>query len=408
MHYEVKVPGLGLAIEEVIVGKWLKEEGEHVNKDEIIATATTDKVTIDLTSPVEGYLIKKYYNEFDTVKIDSVVALISTEEESVEPGDGCGQQDINQQIVSKQQPIKVSPLARRLAEQNAIDLQDVAGTGPNGTITKDDISKYLDNRKESQPKELIAPAAGSVLGQVVGESIPAESYSAPSQNEIEIIPYRGIRRAIGDNMVNSVHTAPHVTTLVEIDMTEVSLLKEKLILTGAIDNLSLLTFIVKAAVKGIKAYPILNSSLVGENIEIKKFVNMGIAVASKEGLVVPVIKDAQSKNFIALAAEIHDLTLKARENKISPETFKNGTLTISNAGTFGALIATPIINQPQSAVLWTGAITKKPVVIDDEIKIRRMMYMTLSYDHRVMDGSTAAKFLVKIKEMLENPLGLLV
>ncbi len=400
MIKEIRMPSLGLAIEEVILTGWLKNEGDSVEKDEAIATGNTDKVTFEITSPISGYLIKKNCPEGDRVPVDKVVAIVSTDkrtrlEESSpvkEAGPANKFEAMNagssgMQIKNNLSgTFKASPLAKKIAEENAVDLKLIQGSGPQGLISKDDVLKYIENTKK------------------IAEDKSTEETAINEEKEVEIIPFTGIRRLIADNMVKSKHTAAHVTTLVEIDMTEVLELKNKITKSGPAQSVSLLTFIIKAAESAIKEFPIINSSIEGDKIVIKKFVNMGVAVASKEGLIVPVIKDVQKKSFLDLANEIKDLTGKARENKLTPDMFKNGTITLSNAGTFGALIATPIINPPQSAILWMGKTTKRPVVIDNQIVIRDMMFMSLSYDHRVIDGSVAARFLVNIKSQLEAPL----
>jgi len=408
MIQTIKMPSMGLAIDAVVLTEWLKDLGDFVEKDELIATATSDKVAIEITAPIAGYLVKKCFNESEMVPVGKDVAIINTENEIFKNIEESNSEKFAQEKISAarcapaEKEVNASPMARKIAQQQNITLMDISGSGPHGMITKEDVLRYLETSKGGEEYKGKATVAADSQGAYENSTLVQD----PS--EVEVIPFNGIRKVIADNMVKSKHTAPHVTTLVEVDMTETIKLRKKLVKASCIKAISLLALVVKAAVVALKDFPIVNSSIQGENIVIKKYVNMGVAVASKAGLIVPVIRNAHTKNIAVLTEEIKELTEQARKNKVSVEMFKDGTLTISNAGTFGALIATPIINPPQSAIIWTGMITKKPVVVDDKIVIRSMMYLVMSYDHRVLDGFTAAQFLNNMKHHLENPLELLL
>ncbi len=409
MIQEIKMPSMGLAILEVMLLEWRKNKGDRVEKDEVLAVGETDKVTIEIITPVAGYLVEQKYAAKDVVPVESIVAVVNTEKNEAQRGAvPAAQAPVAQvaaaptaQVTGTQaaaqtgEAQRVSPLARKIAEANNIDLSKIIGTGPQGLIKKEDVLAAIE-QAQSRQQTAATPTT------------PIASAAVSSAADVEIIPFSGIRKTIADNMMRSIQTAAHVTTTVEVDMTEVSELRSQIIQSKKLDSLSLLVFVAKAVALGIKDFPIINSSVDKDKILIKKYVNIGIAVASTNGLVVPVVKDVPNKGWIALGQEIQDLTEIARAGKMTPDRFRDGTITISNAGAYGAIMSTPIINQPQSAVIWFGAITKKPVVVNDEVVVRKMMYLQISYDHRVMDGATAAQYLGKVKKYLENPLDLLV
>lgn len=357
MAVEVKVPSLGLAIEEATLAQWLKEEGDEVQEGEAIASMTTDKVSYEVVAPEAGVLLKRLYGELEVLPIDSAMAIIGqrnedisaylkgtdTKEEKAPSLPAASNRGSEKESFSEK--TRAFPVARNLAAEHGIDLGLLQGTGPDGVIRKEDVLAYLKRH----------------------QSIASSPQNASPEEEF--IPFVGIRRTIAERMVRSKDIAAHVTTIVEVDMTEVIKLRAELLKTGCTKSISYLTFVIKAAVLGINKFPIINSTLEKDRIVLKKYINAGIATAVKGGLIVPVIRGVEKKNFLQLADEIEQTTLKARNGDVTPDSLGMGTFTISNTGTFGALIATPIINQPQSAILWMGSITKKPVVFEEQIAI---------------------------------------
>lgn len=401
---KIVVPSLGMSFEYVTLTKWTKNEGDFVKKDEPIAEATSDKITMDISSTIDGYLIKKLYAVNDIVPAKDVVAYIGTEINEEIPNELLKAHKENE-VVNKEVekvPIankiveniksekkKATPVAKKMIADNKLDIQEIIGTGLNGMITREDVEAFLNKKNEP-------------------ESIIIESKNDNESEIIETIPYIGIRKVIGDNLTRSIHTIVHVTTGLEVDMTEAMSLRKKLLSSGKFDDLSLLTFVTRAIVEAVKKYPILNASLIDEVITVRRNVNMGVAVATPNGLIVPVIKNMQSLNFLETALSLQNMTVKGRNNKVEMNDLMGGTITLSNAGSFGATTSTPIINYPQCSILWMGKIVKKPSVVNDEIQIRSIMNLLCSYDHRVVDGSTVGMFLTEIKNSLESPETLLL
>jgi pyruvate/2-oxoglutarate dehydrogenase complex dihydrolipoamide acyltransferase (E2) component len=389
MAIEVKLSSLGVNITEGTILSWLKKEGDRVEKGEILAEVETEKVNFEITAPESGVLLKLFYGENALVPVDSTVALIG------EPGE-----DIAAYTVRKPEEKKVArkdasptpqkeglggesvnafPAAKMLAKQHGIELAEVEGTGSGGRVTKQDVEAFIARRQEKE-----------------GERIPELE---------ELIPLVGIRKAIADGMSLSVRTAAHVTTIAEVDMTELVKLRSEIGPQWKEEgfNLTYVPFVIRAAVDGIRQFSIMNSQMLKDSIVVKKYVNFGVVVAIKEGLVTPVLKRVESKTVKDIARALDEISARARERKLSLDDMRGGTITLSNPGVFGAVIATPIIYQPQNAVLWMGRIAKMPVVRNDEIVIRSMMYLCVSYDHRAIDGSLAAQFLQYIRKLLEDP-----
>lgn len=388
MVIKVNLPSLGVAILDAKIVNWLKEEGEKVKKDEPIVEVETDKVTFEVVSPMNGFLIKKLYKVGDLVKVDAPLALVSEKREEITNQDLCRtlleeedkemeKVELREKKVSK----KSTPAAKNLAKQKNIDLEIINGSGPNGIITKEDILKYLEQLPIKGEKE-------------------------------EVIPFEGIRKEIADRLFESKNSKVQVTTTIEVDVTNTETIRD-MVKSELKENygiyLTLLSFVIKATIEAIKKFPILNSSLQQDKIIVKNYINFGIAVESSKGLIVPVIHHSEEMSFWQLIKEIDNLIKKARKGILTPEYIGGGTITISNAGSFGSILSTPIIYSNQSAILWMGKVTKRPVVNeDDQIKIRKIMNLCISYDHRIVDGSQVAKFLKEINSRLENPGGLLV
>ncbi|MFN3477474.1 MAG: dihydrolipoamide acetyltransferase family protein [Candidatus Methylomirabilales bacterium] len=355
---EIKMPQLGESVVEGTVGKWLKKVGDHVKKYEPLLEVITDKVDVEVPSPAEGILSRILVKEGETVQVGTVLALIGEETPKTETP------------VEERQAGWVSPAVAKLAAEYGVDLRRVKGTGTGGRITKQDVLRFIEEQAKKE----------------------------------EVIPLTPIRKAIAEHMVRSVRTSPHGTTVMEVDVNRIVQFRERVkeeFQRRYGFKLTYLPFFIQAAAFALRAFPIVNATFTEEGIVLKKRVNIGIAVALEEGLIVPVIKDVDKKDFLTLSQEADDLVRRAREKKLQPDEVREGTFTITDHGIFGSLFATPIINHPQAAILGVGAITKRVVVIDDAIAIRPMVYLSLSFDHRVFDGSVADRFLQKAKENLE-------
>ena len=421
-HIELILPKMGESVAEATLTSWLKNEGDLIELEEGILEIATDKVDSEVPSDYEGTLIKKLYKEGDIIKIGEPFAIIETTSDVLEsiPTQDLSAYDEPNTILSKttvDESISTnvnkvigkanrfySPLVKNIAKKEEIDLEElhqINGTGRNGRVTKDDILNYLENRT---PHSL--PKLKKTDNSLSTQTAPTTSFSGES----EIIEMDRMRKLISNHMVNSKKTAPHVTSVVEIDVTNLVNWRNKVkddFLKKEGYKLTFTPIFVEAVAKAIKDFPMINVSVDGENIIVKKDANIGMAVALPSGnLIVPVVKGANNLNLIGMAKSVNNLTQKARNNKLAPDDVQGGTFTITNIGTFGNIIGTPIINQPEVAILATGVIQKKPAVIEtpegDFIGIRQMMFMSMSYDHRVVDGMLGGSFLRKVGDYLEN------
>jgi pyruvate dehydrogenase E2 component (dihydrolipoamide acetyltransferase) len=412
MVTEFRLPDLGEGITEGEVRKWLIKEGDSVKRDQALAEVETDKAVVEMPSPAEGKILKIHHPEGGVVKVGEILVTIGAEGETAgipevrkpsvsvvgelpeAPEEKLPEAPIIKQIPATEQEkaILALPAIRRLVEEFGVDLASIKGSGPNGRITEDDVRGSKETLKVSRPR--IVPKF-DVYGYV------------------ERKPIRGIRRTTAKRMVESLAKAAQVTAMDLVDMTELVALREreKAALKDAKGiHLTYMPFIIKAVVEALKETPIMNSSY-DEDLEeviIKKYYNLGYAVATEEGLLVPVVKGADQKSIVELAEEVERLTELSNSRKIDLGDLKGGTFTITNYGVFGGTYGTPIINYPEVAILGTGKITDTPLVIGSEIKIRKVMCLSLSFDHRVMDGADAAKFLNSLKKYLEDPELLLI
>jgi pyruvate dehydrogenase E2 component (dihydrolipoamide acetyltransferase) len=461
MAVDVVMPQMGESIFEGTITKWLKKPGDKVERDEPLFEISTDKVDAEIPSPSAGVLKEIKIPEGQTVPIQTVVAVIdgasgaaasapapataptaakaapapaaqvqaaalakpsapaasaSAPAASAAPASGSGTERIHS-----------SPLVRRMAKEHGIDLASLEGSGAAGRITKEDIEAVIAAQSAPTsapatpatsapaaartappppPATVAAPGAPAVHGS---QFVPALQLGVPRERiyfgSYEVQPLSVMRQKIAEHMVASKHVSPHVYSVDEIDMSKIAALRakskdefEKRYET----KLTFMPFFVKAAVAGLRAYPTLNASLDGTNIVLHKEVNIGIAVALDWGLIVPIIKNADEKNLLGIQRNLNDLAERARTKKLKPEEVQEGTFSITNPGVFGGLFGLPVISQPNVGILGLGAIEKRPVVINDSIAIRSMCYVTLSYDHRVVDGAIAHQFLHKVKETLEN------
>ncbi|MDI6754437.1 MAG: dihydrolipoamide acetyltransferase family protein [Thermodesulfobacteriota bacterium] len=390
MAVEVKLSSLGVSITEGTIVRWLKKEGEPVEKGEILAEVETEKVNFEIVAPEAGVLLKILYGEKTIAKVDSTVALIGSLGEDIsaylekaveEEKRGAEPRAVaaRKREAAVAGEVKAFPAAKMLAKQHGIDIRMVPGTGPERQITKEDVENYIQERRTRREDRILELE--------------------------EVIPFVGIRKTIADAMSHSVHTAAHVTTIAEVDMTELVKSRAEIAPKWKEEGISLtyVPFVIKAAINGIEKFPVINSELDKEGLVIKKYINFGVVVAIQEGLITPVIRRVETKSLKEIAKELDEISIRARDRKLSLQDLRGGTITLSNPGVFGAVIATPIIYQPQNAILWMGRIAKTPVVREDAIVIRSMMYLCLSYDHRAINGSIGAQFLQHVRRSLEDP-----
>jgi 2-oxoglutarate dehydrogenase E2 component (dihydrolipoamide succinyltransferase) len=431
---EVVMPQMGESIAEGTIVKWHKKVGDMVKKDETLLEISTDKVDSEIPSPATGRLAEIVVPEQQTVPVRTVIAYLETDAEvAVEQPAPAPQQPAQaaQATVAAPAPPSVQPLAApapgrfysplvlNIAREEGISMQEletIPGTGEGGRVSKKDILAYVAAKKAGAvaapkvaaaaptPTPKVAPPP-SVLqaGKVVEVPELRVKYPAPQH---EIIQMSNVLQKMAEHMVKSVHTSPHVAAVHEVDMTRV--VQHRAANAAAFEvkegfKLTYTPYIVQAVVHAIKKYPLINTSIEGDKIIKKNYINLGIAVASENGLIVPVIKNAEEKNFLGLARAVNDLAVRTRAKKLTPDDIQGGTFTISNYGVFGTLIGTPIINQPQVAILGTGAIKKRVVVLEnDMIAIRSMAFFTLSFDHRIVDGALGGMFLEEIVKELEG------
>ena len=427
--FEIKMPKLGESITEGTIVSWSVQVGDVIREDDVLFEVNTAKVSAEIPSPVAGRIVEILFKEGDTVAVGTVVAVVDMGgddepselsagmKESVKApvadNTGAGTSPVPVQELPKAQAAGsenerwYSPVVLQLAREARIlqeELDRIPGTGYQGRLSKKDIKQYIIQKQNG--------AAGVAAAKPAVAAVPQSSpVTATSVAEgIEVKEMDRVRRMIADHMVMSKHTSPHVTTLVEVDMTKLVKWREKnkeAFFKREGVKLTYMPAITEATAKALVAYPQVNVSVEGYNILFKKHINVGIAVSLNDGnLIVPVVRDADRLNLNGLAVAIDSLALKARDNKLMPDDISGGTFTITNFGTFKSLFGTPIINQPQVAILGVGYIEKKPAVIEtpegDVIAIRHKMYLSLSYDHRVVDGSLGGNFLYFIKEYLEN------
>lgn len=452
-RFEIKMPKLGESITEGTIISWSVQVGDIIKEDDVLFEVNTAKVSAEIPSPVEGKVVEILFKEGDTVAVGTVVAIVdiggenSEDEDSVEAlqssatdervavvSKAASEETPQVKAVKSEEERWYSPVVLQLAREAGIqpkELDTIPGTGYQGRVSKKDIKSYI-VRKQSGGTATAQPAAkpstqpvASVAPQPVATA-PAQSSAKPavtpevqrstpasgtfSTEGVEVKEMDRVRKVIADHMVMSKHTSPHVTNVVEVDVTKLVKWRDKnkdAFFRREGVKLTYMPAITEAVAKALAAYPQVNVSVEGYNILFKKHINVGIAVSLNDGnLIVPVVRDADRLNLNGLAVAIDSLALKARDNKLMPDDISGGTFTITNFGTFKSLFGTPIINQPQVAILGVGYIEKKPAVIEtpegDVIAIRHKMYLSLSYDHRVVDGSLGGNFLYFIKDYLEN------
>ncbi len=418
---EVVMPQMGESIFEGTITKWLKKVGEQVTRDEPLFEISTDKVDAEIPAPVSGVLTQIKAEAGATVQVNGVVAVIggvagaateapSTAVAEAAPTASTPHAPSREAVEVSGEEVRTSPLVRRIASENNVDLRQVQGSGTGGRVTKDDILAFVERAKSSPAQTAAAPAAPAVSAEkaVAAPAATPASKFAGTPGVVE--PMSVMRKKIAEHMIASRRTSAHVHTVFDVDMTRIVKLREKnksrfQQATGL--KLTYTPFFIRAVAQALRAWPIMNSSVEGENINYKRDINIGIAVALDWGLLVPVIKHADELSFVGLQRALNDLGERARTKKLKPEEVSGGTFTITNPGIFGANFGLPIINQPQVAILDLGAIVKKPVVLTDKegndtIAIRSMITMAIGFDHRVVDGAVADQFMMVVKSVLEN------
>jgi len=432
MPTKVLMPQMGESIFEGTVTKWLKKVGDKVERDEPLFEISTDKVDAEIPAPASGTLKEILVKEGATVQINTVVgmlddggapaaaaapakeapkaaappppkaeakpAAVAPPPKAAMPPAAVGGELTFDASKLREMGIRTSPLVRRLAKEHSVDLRQLTGSGAGGRISKTDILSAIE---KGVPAYAEAPA-GRPAAVELGLAVPRERLYF---GRYTVEPMTGMRRSIAEHMVASKRTSPHVYSVDEVDMTPIARLRAKLkdeFEQKTESKLTFMPFFIRATVEALRAFPTVNASVDGTNVVLHKDINIGIAVALDWGLIVPVIKGADEMNFLGLQRALNDLAERARSKKLKPEEVQHSTFSITNPGVFGGLMGLPVINQPNVAILGIGSIQKRPVVIDDAIAIRSMAYLTLSYDHRVVDGAVAHQFMGRIKKLLEE------
>jgi 2-oxoglutarate dehydrogenase E2 component (dihydrolipoamide succinyltransferase) len=408
---EVVMPQMGESIAEGTVTKWHKKVGDRVERDEPLFEISTDKVDTEIPSPTAGVLVEIRVQEGQTVPINTVVGVIgdkagaspdAVEKEPSVPAAAAPPRAAAPAppppppVPASGQRVRSSPLVRKMAREHQIDLTRLSGTGQGGRVRKEDVLQHL----ESRPAETPAKPAPAPSPPPAPPPVPTSSFAG----RIEIEPMTAMRKSIAEHMSLSRRTSAHVTTVFEADVSRIVQAREaakRLFERQEGVKLTYTPFFVRAVTEALKSHPPLNASIDGDRIVYKKDFNIGVAVALEGGLIVPVIHHADEKSFLGLARAVGDLAERARTRKLKPEEVQGGTFTVTNPGPYGSLFGTPIINQPQVAILGVGGIHKRPIVVNDAIAVRSMVYLALSFDHRLVDGAVADQFMAGVKRRLE-------
>ena len=424
MPTDIIMPQMGESIVEGTITKWLKKPGDKVQRDEPLFEISTDKVDAEIPAPASGVLQEIKVTEGTTVGVNTVVGTIAVDGEAssakpaaAKPAAAPPKEERKSAATPAPAPAapaqeeegeeaRSSPLVRKIARDHGVSLSQVTGTGLGGRITKQDIMQFIENQGPAQPDS--APASGPAQPAAAAPAPPRPAVPAPYPGDL--VPMSNMRKLIAKHMIESRRTSAHVHCMYEVDFTRIVNLRNKLKSGfeqrhGA--RLTFMPFFVRAAVMALQQWPIINANIEGDNIRYHRHINMGIAVALDWGLIVPVLKNAGDLNFLGLQRGITDLGERARNKKLKPEDVEGSTFTITNPGQFGAVFGLPIINQPNSAIMGVGGITKQPMVITDKdgtdsIAIRSVVHLTLGYDHRLIDGAVADQFMAQVKKNLET------
>ncbi len=453
MSVEIRVPELGESIVDATIASWLKKEGDSVHQGDALAELETDKINVEVNAEQDGVLQKVLKRVGDTVAVGEAICVIgdgangsageaktasntssvettskSTSSNGTASANGSSPVETTVTQSSTAQPASAqsaspspsassdtqrppSPLARRIAADHNVDIAQVKGSSPHGRVTKDDVISYLEQGTQSAPAEIAPPTIAAVTQAAAQPPSPAPIASSPSlpsavsSDREERIRMSRRRQTIAQRLVEAQHTAAMLTTFNEVDMTaimEVRNRRKDAFKERHSVSLGFMSFFTKAVVGALKAFPRLNAEIQGNDMLLKHYYDIGIAVGAEEGLVVPVLRDADRKSFAEIEREIGELAKRARDNSLALTDLQGGTFTITNGGVFGSLLSTPILNAPQVGILGMHKIEQRPVALNGQVVIRSMMYVALSYDHRIVDGREAVQFLVRVKELLED------
>jgi len=434
MPVEIRVPPLGESVVEATVGRWSKKEGDPVRKDEVLVELETDKITVEVAAPADGTLGSVKKQEGDTVGVNELLAEMeagaapaaaaqegraaTVQSEAKAGAAAASSTAAPAAAATATADAPTSPAARAIAAEHGLDIATVQGSGPNGRVTKEDVLKRIEDGRAAagapQRQAEAAPAAGPQPAPAAAQaSTPAPASTAAPAGERGETRQRMSRRrqTIARRLLEAQHSTASLTTFNEIDLHAVMELRKRrqddFVKKHGI-KLGFMSFFTRAVIGALKTFPRLNAEIQGDEIVLKHYYDIGIAVGAEEGLVVPVVRDADRKSFAELEKDIADLGKRARDGKLALEELQGGTFTITNGGTFGSMLSTPILNPPQVGILGMHNIVERPVVVNGEIAIRPIMFVALTYDHRVVDGSEAVRFLVTVKQLLEDPINMLI
>jgi 2-oxoglutarate dehydrogenase E2 component (dihydrolipoamide succinyltransferase) len=418
----IKVPPLGESIVEATVARWLKKEGDAVAAGDTLVELETDKVTVEVPALKGGVLSRQSKHDGDVVAVDDVLGEIdetatapaTAPAKAVASADAASParaaQPVSPPPAAAPTEVRASPAARRVAAEGGVDLAGISGTGRGGVVSKPDVIEQANSDRATAASTAPAPRPAETPSRQA--SPPARPATPATSNGRETREKMSTRRKrIAEHLLEAQHATAHLTTFNEIDMSAVSALRERIkerVEKERGVKLSFMPFFVKAACLALETYPVVNAQIDGDSVVYKHYVNMGIAVASDAGLVVPNIKDAHAKGMIEISSDIVALAKRARDGKLTMDDLTGGTFTITNGGVFGSLVSTPIINYPQVAILGLHKIQDRPIAVNGKVEIRPMMYVALSYDHRIIDGQQAVLFLVRIKDLMEDPATMLI
>jgi len=418
MSVELRVPEVGESITEVQIGVWLKQEGDRVERDEALVEIESDKATLELPSPVAGTLSKVLRKKGEVVKVGELIGEIGEGEAAGAPATAATTKSASPaKAPAAPQAARVMPAAERVLAEHGLAAADVPATGPGGRLLKEDVLEHLSRRpaagKAAAPAAPPSPAAGAARPAPAAPK-PAPPWIPPADTAERIeeaVPMSPMRIRIAERLKDAQNTAALLTTFNEIDMSGVVALREELrepFQERFGIKLGFMSFFVKGAIDALMQFPQVNAEIRGKEIVYRNYYDIGIAVGGGKGLVVPVLRGAERLSFAEIETAIADFAARARENKLSLDELKGGTFTISNGGVYGSLLSTPIVNPPQSGILGLHAIQKRAVVVNDQIVARSMMYVALTYDHRIIDGRESVAFLKHIKELIERPARMLL
>ena len=407
MTIEIKVPQLPESVSDATLVSWHKQPGEAVSRDENLVDLETDKVVLEVPAPSAGVIKELRVENGATVTSGQVLAILEAGEGAVAAPAAKAEASASAEKAAAASGGKLAPAAKRMVEEHKLDATQIAGSGRDGRVSKGDVIHHLAAGKSPAPAEAQAPAKQTPAKHAPAVKLPA---AVGSRNE-QRVPMTRLRARIAERLIQAQSTAAMLTTFNEVDLTAVNEIrtryKDKFEKAHGV-KLGFTSFFIKAAIEGLRKFPAVNASIDGNDIVYHEFYDVGVAVSTDRGLMVPVIRNAEALGFAELEQAVGDYAKKARDGSISLEELTGGTFTITNGGVFGSLMSTPILNPPQVAILGMHKIQERPMVVDGEIKIRPMMYLALTYDHRIVDGRESVQFLVAIKEALEDPARLLL